>query len=322
MPVRPEDFDAEPPRRVAPNKPITTRQRLTDKQARAMQEREMFVTVGRIGETPAPRAIPLAIAAVVVALILFVFWKPLSNAVMDLLGQPAHPVAAPETTNQMRAVPPESPPPQTVPPPDHAAQSEPETSPPTIRKPQDASDSQPRPIRKTLPDSNEAQALRQDLERRQAELEAQRKRLTDEQIALEAQRKQEAQDAARASEQAKQEELNRQQKLRDLEESLRAKERAATLASHPSSPYQGPSSGTLVWEGDVNGADLIDIQNGSPNHGTVTGMLPGVPCMVQASDPKRVTISTPPAPSNEWKRIVLRVQAKGHTTVTVRWALP
>jgi hypothetical protein len=318
MPVRPEDFDAAAPPRASSTKQLTTRQRLSDKQARAQQEREMFVSVTRGGETPAPRAIPLAIAFVVAVLILFVFWKPLSNAVMDLLGQPPHPVVAPETTNQLRALPPEPPPQQTVPPPDHIAESEPETPPPTIRKPPDASESPPRPIRKPPPQSNEDQALRQDLERRQRELELQRKQLVDAQAALEAQRRQAAQDAARASEQARQEELNRQQKLRDMEESLRAKERD----THPLSPYQGPSSGTLVWEGDVNGADLIDIQNGSANHGTVTGTLPGVPCMVQAADPKRVTISTPPAPSNEWKRIVLRVQAKGHTTVTVRWALP
>jgi hypothetical protein len=321
MPVRPEDFDADPPRRAAPIKPIATRPRLRDKQARAKQERELFSSVGQDGETPSPRAIPLAIAAVAVALILFAFWKPLSDGVIDLLGKPAHPVVAPDTTNQMR-VPPNSPAQQTVQPSDHAAE-EPMTSSPTALKPQGVSHSPPRPIQKTPPDNSEAQALKQDLERRQAELEVEKKRLTNEQTALETQRRQEAQEAARAGEQAKQEELNRQQRLRDLEESLRKqREKDATLAAHQTPPYQGPSSGTLVWEGDVDGADLIDIQNGSPNHGTVTGTLPGVPCMVQASDPKRVTISTAPAPSNEWKRIVLRVQAKGHTTVTVHWALP
>jgi hypothetical protein len=100
----------------------------------------------------------------------------------------------------------------------------------------------------------------------------------------------------------------------------KAKEATAT-ASVPA-PYEGPGSGTLIWEGDIAGAELVTIENGVASSGRVTGVLPGVPCLVQSSDPKRVSVATAPGPSNQWKRIVLRVQGKGHTTVKVTWALP
>jgi hypothetical protein len=77
-----------------------------------------------------------------------------------------------------------------------------------------------------------------------------------------------------------------------------------------------------VWEGEVAGAELITIENGTASSGRVTGMLPGVACLVQSSDPKRVSVATAPGPSNQWKRIVLRIQGKGRMTVKVTWALP
>jgi len=270
MPIRPEDFDSDPPRRPVLHKAVADSERVLDKKDRARREREISVSVAGSPETATSRAIAFGIAAVIV-LILIASAKPLAMFVTNLLNKPTSKVSVPKAGD--------------------------------------------------VPDPAK---LAQTLEQRQAELELEKRRLSDAQAAIEAQRREEAQAAARASEQARQEELARQQKLREREESSpeKHKENEPNADAHPPPSYQGPSSGTLVWEGEVNGADLIEIQDGSANQGTVTGMLPGVPCMVQASDPKRVTISIPPAPSNEWKRIVLRIQGKGHTTVTVRWVLP
>jgi len=342
MPIRPEDFDSDPPRRPVLHKAVADSERVLDKKDRARREREISVSVAGSPETATSRAIAFGIAAVIV-LILIASAKPLAMFVTNLLNKPTSKVSVPKAGD----VPDPAKLAQTL----EQRQAELELEKRRLSDAQAAIEAQRREEAQAAERANE-QARQEELARQQrlsdaqAALEAQRReeaqaaeraneqakqeelarqqRLSDAQAALEAQRREEAQAAARASEQARQEELARQQKLREREESSpeKHKENEPNADAHPPPSYQGPSSGTLVWEGEVNGADLIEIQDGSANQGTVTGMLPGVPCMVQASDPKRVTISIPPAPSNEWKRIVLRIQGKGHTTVTVRWVLP
>jgi hypothetical protein len=87
--------------------------------------------------------------------------------------------------------------------------------------------------------------------------------------------------------------------------------------------YNGPSQGTLVWEGEVPGTDLITIQDGQADRGRlISGKLPGVAVIIQPLDEKRVAISAAPQPSEGYRRLVFRVKNKGKTRVTLRWALP
>jgi len=86
--------------------------------------------------------------------------------------------------------------------------------------------------------------------------------------------------------------------------------------------YQGPSSGVIVWEGEVHGVELIAIDNGQASSGRVSGALPGVVCLVQPTDPRRVDIASAPAPSNQYRRLVIRVRGNGHMVARVTWTLP
>jgi hypothetical protein len=87
--------------------------------------------------------------------------------------------------------------------------------------------------------------------------------------------------------------------------------------------FTGPSSGTLLWQGEVQGAALVVIENGLTNVGTISGTpLPGVMCMVQISDQKHFSIAVAPAPSNEWKKVVLNVRGTGVMKVKLSWVIP
>jgi hypothetical protein len=173
----------------------------------------------------------------------------------------------------------------------------------------------------------------QELEQQRADLERARKRLAEQQAALASRQREQVQEAERVR--VQQEELERRHNA-ELDEARKnqdathekqqthEKQEAGIPVSPVAAPYSGPSSGTLTWEGEIDGADLIDIQNGAPNRGAVSGSLPGVPVMVQAFPANSVTISVAPGPSNGWKRIVLHVRAKGrkNVTATVRWVIP
>lgn len=331
MPIRPRDFDGAPTPPTAEGEPVAGRIGAIDKQARAKQEREMFAsaTRGRV-----PRGLRWAVAAVAIALAVFTIQKPLGNLFTSLARTPEHTPSDPPS--------PYSPPPeQTVNPRGRASELKPETPPPASKDPLHAGSSESDPLRKTpsgkpsvkrepqygtgsnsprvrkesaaiQPQNDPSQELIKKLQRQQEELELRNEQLAEAQKAIEAQKLEDAQAAARAAEQAK----------RDLEAMERAKPKEPSAGAHHQAPYLGPSSGTLVWEGPVDGADLIEIQDGSSNRGSVSGTLPGVPVMVQAFPANAVTIAVAPSPSNAWRRIVLRVKAKGVKKVTVRWALP
>jgi TonB family protein len=86
--------------------------------------------------------------------------------------------------------------------------------------------------------------------------------------------------------------------------------------------YTGPKFGTLIWEGEVRGSDLVVIENGRPSSGYVSGdPLPGLPCLIQPSDTKKVAIASTPGPANQYNKIVLRIKAKGNVKVSLKWAL-
>jgi len=88
------------------------------------------------------------------------------------------------------------------------------------------------------------------------------------------------------------------------------------------STYNGPTSGVMVWEGDLRGSTNVTIENGKASTGRVTGNpLPGVPCSIQLSDYRNATIAYEPGPESDYKRVVLRVNSKGKVSVQLRWTV-
>lgn len=87
--------------------------------------------------------------------------------------------------------------------------------------------------------------------------------------------------------------------------------------------YSGPNHGTLIWEGEVRGTELVTITDGQPSSGQVSGdPLPGIPCLIQPTDPKKVIIATAPGPANGYRTIVLRITGKGKIKIALQWSLP
>ena len=86
--------------------------------------------------------------------------------------------------------------------------------------------------------------------------------------------------------------------------------------------YDGPSSGSLVWEGEVQGVTLVTIMGGKVDQGRiVSGSLPGVSVSLQPKDGKHVIIAAPPSPSNRYQRLAFRVQGKGTVQQTILWTV-
>ena len=83
----------------------------------------------------------------------------------------------------------------------------------------------------------------------------------------------------------------------------------------------GPSSGELVWTGVVNGLKLVTIDRDQVDVGSLQGSLPGVVCVIQPEDEKRVNIVSTPGPDNNFNRLVFRVKGKGSRRVVIKWSL-
>jgi hypothetical protein len=315
MPIRPEDFDLSPPRRD------TTVISDPGLEKRSRPKKEQRTSSENGGNAPARKTIPLLIAAALFATVLLMSRKPLAKFVTGLVNKLSTTDIGDQQSRREF----------------ERKQAELERDRKRLADEQIALEMEKREQAKAAERASE-QAKQDELNRRQLAdaqiaLEAQRQRqekaaalarqeelnrqkqLAEVQAELERQKRAEREAATRASAQAKQDELNRIQKQRELE----GKERERASRAQ----YDGPSSGTLIWEGEVNGADLIEIQDGNPNHGVLQGSFPGLPVMVQAFPADSVTISVAPAPSNEWNRIVLQVRANGlkKRKVTVRWAL-
>jgi len=85
----------------------------------------------------------------------------------------------------------------------------------------------------------------------------------------------------------------------------------------------GPGSGTLIWEGNINGTELVTIDgsSASPGH-LVSGRLPGFLILVQPQNEKNVAVASAPGPETRYRRLVLRVKGKGQTRVVINWSRP
>ena len=86
--------------------------------------------------------------------------------------------------------------------------------------------------------------------------------------------------------------------------------------------YSGPTSGVMVWEGDVRGPVMVTIEDGKASTGRVTGNpLPGVPCSIVLSDYKNAVIAYMPGRESDYKRVVLQVNSRGKVSVEMRWTV-
>lgn len=144
-------------------------------------------------------------------------------------------------------------------------------------------------------------AKQQELDQKAAEQEAREQQLEQERLRVEAE-KQKAQEVAAEAE--------------------KARRQVAVIQPHPAA-YSGPSSGTIVWQGNVKGTTLVTINGKSSDVGEVVlGALPGVLVMIQPADAKHVGVASTPAPSNSYQRLTLRVQGSGMLQETIRWSIP
>jgi hypothetical protein len=131
---------------------------------------------------------------------------------------------------------------------------------------------------------------------------------------------QQAAAAALAQEQARVA-AEKQQAEAAAAEAERLKQQEAQRAAVP--VYSGPSSGEIVWQGEVQGTTLVTINGSSSDVGrVVSGALPGVLVMLQPADGKHVGIAATPSPSNRFQRLTLRVQGKGMLQEVIHWSVP
>jgi len=82
-----------------------------------------------------------------------------------------------------------------------------------------------------------------------------------------------------------------------------------------------PTSGEIIWTGDVNGTQLITIDKDHADVGTLQGSLPGVVCIIQPLDEKHVSVVSTPGSENNFNRLVLRVKGRGGMREVVKWSL-
>jgi hypothetical protein len=162
------------------------------------------------------------------------------------------------------------------------------------------------------------QAAREAVERaqKQAEAESEARKRAEERA-----------EAARAELERAEKEARAAKAARERTESAAAaKEREAVERAQQDFErirnYSGPRFGTLTWDGEVRGTEMITLDNGIVSSGTISGSLPGVPVLVQPLEPNRVGIASSPGPRNNYRAMTFRVKGNGRIRLTFRWSLP
>jgi hypothetical protein len=150
-----------------------------------------------------------------------------------------------------------------------------------------------------------------ELEQRAADQAAREQRLEQDRLRVEA-AKQQAEAVAAEAQRQKAEAVAQVEQLK----------KAAANQPRPAM-YSGPSSGSILWQGQVVGTTLVTIDCNSSDTGQVlSGALPGVLVMIQPADTKHVVIAGTPAPSNSYRRLTLRIQGKGNMQEVIHWSVP
>ncbi len=84
-------------------------------------------------------------------------------------------------------------------------------------------------------------------------------------------------------------------------------------------PQPAPTEGTLVWTGDLDTGQEIDLGSNSIK-GSLSGTLPGVPVTVEVH-PAGVRIVTAPGTDNRWRHLVVHNDGKKQVMVLVKWSV-
>jgi serine/threonine protein kinase len=79
-----------------------------------------------------------------------------------------------------------------------------------------------------------------------------------------------------------------------------------------------PTSGTLIWTGELQKNSVLVIEDQHASIGTVAGQLPGKPLAVEVV-PKEVVIRQLPDGTNGWKLIILYSGNQKFTSITINW---
>ena len=96
--------------------------------------------------------------------------------------------------------------------------------------------------------------------------------------------------------------------------------RPAPVAPPPSRPAVA-GSGMVMWSGKLDRNGLITITGDSASSGNIMqGSLPGVPVTVRVEPAEAVGVAEAPAPSNGWRKIVLRSRVSRAVVVTIHWS--
>jgi hypothetical protein len=66
---------------------------------------------------------------------------------------------------------------------------------------------------------------------------------------------------------------------------------------------------------------LVTIDKDRADSGALSGSLPGVPCIVQPVDEKKVSFASTPQDINNYERLVFRVSGSGLVRVVIKWSL-
>jgi hypothetical protein len=159
----------------------------------------------------------------------------------------------------------------------------------------------------------------------QAELDEKRRELEQQAAAQQAQEQQLEQERLRVeaeNERANAAAAHAEQQRAAASEAERLRQQALENQPRPVT-YSGPSSGSIVWQGEVQGTTLVTIDGNTSDTGQiVSGALPGVLVMVQPADAKHVGVAGAPAPSNSFRRLTLRIQGKGVMQEVIHWSIP
>lgn len=92
---------------------------------------------------------------------------------------------------------------------------------------------------------------------------------------------------------------------------------------NPVVTYNGPSSGRIVWEGEIEDKEgLVTIEGNTADKGRiVSGGVPGgTPLVLALQDVKNVGIAMTPQQTSGYRRMVLRVK-KGKRKAVIDWSV-
>lgn len=81
--------------------------------------------------------------------------------------------------------------------------------------------------------------------------------------------------------------------------------------------YKGPKEGRIVWTGDLEPGQEIDLGSRASS---ASGALPGVPVAIEVH-PSSVQVVTPPGSGNHWRKLVIRNEGTKQVIVLVKWTV-